>query len=306
MGWRWSVPLKCAIDRAVTFRIGRRAALFAIAAALAACSRRGPAGGARVVSISPSATEAAFAIGAGDLVAGRSRDCDYPPEALRLPVVGGFADPNLEAILALAPSLVIGARGPAGPAIEQALHAHGVATFFPETESIAQIEDMLRELGKRLDREAGAAAAVGAIEGARKQVAAAVAGKPKVRAAFLFDVSPIYAAGPGSFPDELLREAGGVNVVDRGGAYPTLDLEGLLALDPDVILDGASDGHGGASRLAALKDARGWKDLRAMREGRVKLLSASAALRPGPRIGQGLIALAKALHGDAILPGAAP
>ena len=286
-------------------RLGRRGALAIFAAiAVAACSRPGAVGSARVVSISPSTTEAAFAVGAGPLVVGRSKYCDYPPEAARLPVVGGFADPNLEAILALAPTLVIGARGPAGPAIEQALNAHGIATLFPETESFAQIEGLLKELGARLHLEAGAAAAVGAIEADRRRVAAAIAGRPRVRAVFLFDVSPIYAAGPGGFPDELLREAGAINLVDKGGAYPTLDLERLVALDPEVILDGAADEHAGAgaSRIAALQSAPGWKDLRAVREGRVVQVNASTVLRPGPRIGQGLVAMTRALHGDAILP----
>ena len=285
-------------------RFGRRDALLIFAAgALAACSKRGAVGPPRVVSISPSTTEAVFAIGAGAMVFGRSKYCDHPAEAARLPIVGGFADPNLEAILALAPTLVVGARGPAGPAIEQALNARGIATFFPETESLQQIEGMLTELGKRLHHEADAAAAVGAIEADRRRVSAAIQGRAKVRAVFLFDVSPIYAAGPGGFPDELLREAGAINLVDRGGAYPTLDLERLLALDPEVILDGASDGSEGvgASRVAALRGAPGWRDLRAVREGRVRQVDAATVLRPGPRIGQGLIAMARALHGEAIL-----
>lgn len=286
-------------------RFGRRGALSIFATlALAACSKRGAGGSARVVTISPSTTEAAFAIGAGPLVVGRSRYCDYPPEAARLPVVGGFADPNLEAILALAPTLVIGARGPAGPAIEQALTAHGIATYFPETESLAQIEAMLAELGKRLHLDLGASVAVASIEADRARVVAAVAGLARVRAVFLFDVAPIYAAGPGGFPDELLREAGAVNLVDHGGAYPTLDLERLLALDPEVILDGATDGtkEPGSSRVAMLRTAPGWKELRAVREGRVRAIDTATSLRPGPRIGQGLVAIARALHGDAILP----
>lgn len=285
-------------------RFGRRDALLILAAgALVACSKRGATAPPRVVSISPSTTEAVFAIGAGAMVFGRSKYCDHPAEAARLPIVGGFADPNLEAILALAPTLVVGARGPAGPAIEQALNAHGIATFFPETESLQQIEGMLTELGKRLHHEADAAAAVGAIEADRRRVSAAIAGRARVRAVFLFDVSPIYAAGPGGFPDELLREAGATNLVDKGGAYPTLDLERLLALDPEVILDGASDGSegAGASRVAALRGAPGWRDLRAVREGRVRQVDAATVLRPGPRIGQGLIAMARALHGEAIL-----
>ena len=289
---------------------GRRAALAAMlalaAGVLPACSRAGRAKGPpRVVSLSPSTTEAVFAIGAGALLVGRSSYCDYPPEAKALPIVGGFADPSVEKIVALRPTLVVGARGPAGPPLAAALEKHGIPTYFPETESIAQIEAMLTGLAERLGRDAKAAIAT--IEAARQRVSAAIAGRPKVRAVFLFDVGPVVAAGPGSFPDELIRQAGGVNLVTAGGQYPMLDLERVLALDPDVILDGAAEmgAPEGTSRLAALRDAPGWKRLRAMREGRVRPVSASTALRPGPRIGAGLIAVARALHGDAVLPGGA-
>ncbi|WP_437306003.1 ABC transporter substrate-binding protein [Sorangium sp. So ce388] len=284
----------------------RRAALTALAAlALAACGSRAPvaAGGARVVSLSPSTTEAVCAIGAGAALVGRSRHCDHPPEVLRLPSVGGYADPSIEAIVALSPTLVVGARGPAGPALEQALRGHGIATFFPETESLAQIEEMLAELGRLLDAAAGAEQAIGRIRARRLAVEQAVKGMPRVRVALLFDTSPIFAAGPGSFADELIRLAGGENAITRGGAYPSLSVEHLLALDPDVLLDGAAveaETQPGTSRLAALRDAPGWRSLRAVREGRVRPLRTDVALRPGPRIGEGLAAVARALHGDAL------
>lgn len=291
----------------------RRRALFTLAwLAIPACSRGG--GGAapaarRVVSLSPSTTEAVFAVGAGGALVGRSRYCDYPAEATRLPAVGGYADPSVEAILALSASLVVGARGPAGPALEQALRAHGVETYFPETESIAQIEGMLEGLGQRLGAEAGAAQAIERLRGRRRAVEDAVRGKPRPKVALLFDVAPIVAAGPGSFPDELLRLAGGENVIARGGAYPTINVEHLLALDPDVLIDGAAEDHGeggdggstAGSRLAALRDAPGWRELRALREGRARPLRSAAALRPGPRIGDGLAAIARAIHGDALV-----
>lgn len=278
----------------------RQIALVALVLALSACSKGTPApeGAPRVVSLSPSTTEAVFAIGAGAALVGRSRFCDYPPEALRLPSVGGYADPSIEAIIALSPTLVVGARGPAGPALEETLRAHGIATFFPETESLDQIEGMLAELGRRLDRSAGAEQAIARIRGQRRAVEQAVKGVPRVRVAFLFETSPIFAAGPGSFGDELLRLAGGENVVTRGGAYPTMGVEHLLALDPDLLLDGSPDE--GASKLAALRDAPGWSAMRAMREGRTRALRIDIVLRPGPRIGDGLVAVARALHGDAI------
>jgi iron complex transport system substrate-binding protein len=238
-----------------------------------------------------------FAIGAGDLLVGRSRYCDYPKEAERLPVVGGFADPNVEAIVALSPTLVIGAHGPAGPALEQALRAHGIDTFFPETESLDGITSMIRELGRRVGHEPEASRVASGIESARREVAAAVSGKPRVRVAFLFDISPIVAAGPGSFPDELLRLAGAENVIQRGGAYPTIALEHLLALDPDVLLDGASDMRSTKTLRERVENAPGWRELRAVQNGQIRVVG-SDVLRPGPRIGDGLFAVARAIHGE--------
>src|SRR5208282_6923855 len=84
----------------------------------------------RVVSLSPSTTEALVAVGARDALVGRSRYCDFPPDVLSVPVVGGFVDPNFEAIVALRPDLVIGARGPAGAQVAERLGPLGTATYF--------------------------------------------------------------------------------------------------------------------------------------------------------------------------------
>jgi iron complex transport system substrate-binding protein len=279
-------------------RVGRRKALAALVAlSLAGCSRSsGKDKRVRVVSLSPSTTETMFAIGAGSQLVGRSRYCDYPKEAEKLPVVGGYSDPNLEAIVGLSPSLVIGARGPAGPGLEQNLRAHGIETFFPETESVATIVSMIAELGRRVGHEAEANTATRDIEDKQKRLATKVADKPHVKVLFLFDVAPLVAAGPGSFPDEIVRLAGGENVITRGGAYPTIGLEHLLALAPDVLLDGASDMRVTEPLLKRLENAPGFRELAAVREGRVRPVG-SDALRPGPRIGDGLVTVARAIHG---------
>jgi iron complex transport system substrate-binding protein len=150
-----------------------------------------------------------------------------------LPIVGGYADPSIEAILALAPTFVLGARGPAGPALAETLEAHGIATYFPETENLDQIEDMISEVGRRLGEATSARRLISEIEARRRAVAAAATGTHKVRAVLVFGVAPIVAAGPGSFADNLLAEAGAENVITAGGAYPTVDIELLLAKDPD-------------------------------------------------------------------------
>lgn len=240
-----------------------------------------------------------FAIGAGDLLVGRSRDCDFPKEAEKLPVVGGFGDPNVEVILGLAPTLVVGAQGPAGPRLAEKLKEHGIDTFFPETESFASISVMLEELGRRVGREEGAHSVVAGIEAKRKALVERVATKPKVRVLFVFDLSPLFVAGPGSFPDELIALAGGDNVIKKGGAYPTIGVEHLLALAPEVLLDGATDMRSGRTLLERVADAPGFRELAAVREKRVRLVG-SDALRPGPRIGDGVWTVARAIHGDTL------
>jgi iron complex transport system substrate-binding protein len=254
----------------------------------------------RIVSLSPSTTETLVAIGAQDRLVGRSRYCDYPPSVKSLPEVGGYVDPNYEAILALTPDLVTGARGPSGPDLAGRLEARGIDTYFPVTESFDGIDAMVRGLGARTGHAVGADDVVRKMHDEEDAIARAVAKAPPVRALLLFGITPIVAAGPGGFPAEMLRRAGGINVVNEGGAYPTLGLEKVLALDPDVIVDAAWGEGEGAARIGA--GAPGWHELRAVKQGRVISVRDEVLLRPGPRIGDGLRLLARALHPGIAIP----
>jgi iron complex transport system substrate-binding protein len=280
-------------------------AFFAIVLSLSlgACTRPAPtpapdaaAAAPRVVSLSPSTTEALFAIGAGAVAVGRSRYCDFPPEAKALPQVGGYVDPNVEAILALRPSLVVGARGPAGSKIADTLGARGIATYFPETESLAQIDAMIQGLGARTSREAEARALVDRTRAEIAAIEERYAAKPRVRVLLVFGLEPVVVAGPKSFPDEMLRHAGGTNAVTEGPAYPTLGLERVVALDPDVVVNAAMAEERSAERLNAR--APGWSSVRAVKEGRVVALGDESVIRPGPRVARGIDVLARAVHGE--------
>ncbi len=279
--------------------IGRRAFLLASALGAAAGCRRERAPTAsvakRVVSISASTTEALFAIGAGALVVGRSRYCDHPPEVRALPSIGGYVDPSLEAILALSPDLVVGARGPIGSGLVRTLEERGIATWFPETERIDGILAMIEGLGARTARDAEARALTAAMRARREAIARALGAIPRKRTLLLFEKKPISAAGPGSFPDEMLVLAGGENVVRDGAAYATLSLEKVLALDPDVILD-AEMGE------APTPFDETWNPVRAIREGRVVRLTDESVLRPGPRVLDGVATVARALHPGVEVP----
>jgi iron complex transport system substrate-binding protein len=254
----------------------------------------------RVVSMSPSTTEALFAIGAGGQTVGRSRYCDYPPAALPLPQVGGYVDPSFEAILALRPDFVTGARGPSGTAMTDRLEARNIATFFPKTETFAEIDEMLLGLGARTGKVTEANAVVTKLHEQIATVERAVTGLPRVRVLLVFGLSPLTVAGPEGFPDELIRRAGGTNAVREGGGYPTLAIERVITLDPDLVINAAMGEPRGSERIH--RDTPGWSHVRAAREGHVVAIADESLLRPGPRIGDGLTTLARAIHPEAKIP----
>lgn len=282
-------------------RTQRRAFLLAIGAIVGASACRSTARAAkdaktaRVVSVSPSMTETAFAIGAGAKLVGRTTYCDYPEEAKKLPTIGGFIDANVEAILALEPTLVIGERRPGGRDLDQSLRDRGVETFFPPMYDVAQIRDMILALGERLDASANAKDVVGALDAKLNRVRDDVRDKARPKALFLFDFHPLVAAGPGAFPNELLGLAGAINAVTTGGEYPELSAEGVLALDPDVVIDGSA-GVYPESPEVLLAAVPGLAALRAVKTGRVHRLATNAAVRPGPRIGEGVAEIAGIVH----------
>jgi iron complex transport system substrate-binding protein len=218
-----------------------------------------------------------------------------------LPAVGGFVDPSLEAILGLKPDLVIGVQGPGLHEFPARLESRGIATYFPPTQSFDEIKAMLRALGERLGAEDSAKKLAEKLDAARARVSASLVPLAKPRVLLVFGLRPIVAAGPGGFPDEMLRLAGGVNVVSSERTrFPTLGIERVIALAPDIVLDAT----GGAMRegVAVTRDLPGWDKVRAVTEGRVVVVNDDRVLRPGPRVGEGLAILAKALHPGVKLP----
>lgn len=240
-------------------------------------------------------TETVFALGAGESLVGRTSFCDYPPEARAVPVIGGFTDISVEAIVALAPTLVVGERRPGGRDLASDLGAKGIECFFPPMYSLAQIEEMVRALGDRLGRVERARTIVHQIDRRIAAVKARVEREPSPKVLLLFDFRPLVGAGPDAFPNELLALAGAKNVVTTGGEYPRLSPEGVLALDPDVVIDGSAGAYTDSPETL-LRSVPGLDALRALKTGHVARLVTNTALRPGPRIGEGVEELAGIIH----------
>lgn len=279
--------------------ISRRSfGMFALAGLGAlACGKRtmNKLAGHRIVSVSPAMTETLFAIEAGSLLVGRSKQCDYPPAAKEVPAVCDFAEPNLEAILARSPTLVVGPAGPATARLATPLKERGIDTYFRSPESVNDIHDLFRTLGERTSRGAQATATWTACFESAERARKAVESLPRKRIAMLLSTKPIYLAGILSFPGDLVSRAGADNVANARVAYPAVGIEQLAGWDPDVLID-ATNMAGGNGVHAGLP---GFGLLRAIREKNVVVINDDSVLRPGPRFADGIRRVASALHPDA-------
>ncbi len=263
-----------------------------------------PTGGySRIVSMAPSITETLFALDLADRVAGVTRYCDFPPEAKAKPQVGGLLDPNYEAIVALEPDLAIlltihdeaGAR----------LKALGISTLVVEHRTLDGILDSFRLIGEASGAPAAAEALVADCERRMERVRRRTVGleRPRVLISSARELGSgrlgtVYAAGKGQWYDNLIDAAGGTNVFEDGsGQFPAISSEGLLRLDPDVVIEMAPDlADASYTREDILAEWATLPDMTAVKTGRVYVLGGDYVPVPGPRFVRTLEDMAKVLH----------
>ena len=237
----------------------------------------------RIVSLAPSVTEVLFEAGAGSRVVGVTSHCLFPREALPLPKVGGYLTPSYEALVALQPDLVVTLAEHAD--VEPKIRALGIPILRLDHRSLDGIVGSIERVGDRCGTAARARQAADSLRqtlaGAKRFTAGAA--RPRVLICFgrAEDFRRLTAAGPGTIHDDLITHAGGVNVLASSAvAYPTLSAEGVMRLDPEVIIEFSS----GGTDAAALR--RQWNRLdsvRAVITGGVHVLTGEFLSVPGPR-----------------------
>jgi iron complex transport system substrate-binding protein len=250
----------------------------------------------RIVSLVPSVTETLFALGIGDEVVGVSSYDDYPPAVTRLPRVGSFLTPNLEAIAALRPTIVMG-RGISSNQRElHALRALGYETLMLEDDSLAQIEQSIRTIGKRMGRSLQAEGIVASIEANVSDVRTRVHPYPQRRTLMLVGHQPIVAVGTGTYLDDLLKVAGADNIADAAAQqWPQLSIEYIVAMRPEVIIDGQM----GTDPQSPSQYWNTYPTIPAVTNHRVVGYPEDPTLHPGPRVGGTLEMIAKLVHPEA-------
>ena len=255
--------------------------------------------GPRIVSFLPSGTETLFALGLGDCVVGRSRFCDFPPEAAALPVVGDLFAANEDALAALRPTHAVLGRadapqaallralgcevveGRAETAADVLAFADTLGELFPgRTNGLAVAGSKWREEMEKISHAESAEAIAPArpASGVSRLESHAESAENAERVLVVVSHAPgrfgaAFAAGEGTYLDEILRAAGFANALAGASGYPSLDPDRIAALAPDLLIDVHPDGDP--------PDEDAWSYLP---KTRVETLHDTAALRPGPRL----------------------
>ena len=247
----------------------------------------------RVVTMIPSHTETVCAIAGCELLVGVDQFSNHPPAVTDLPSLGSGFSPNVEALVALEPDLVLVDEY---SGLAEALAPFGIPVFAGTPQTLSETYQLFAVIGLLLDAEDAAALVAGRVQGEIAGVAERVAGAPEPTVYYELDATP-YSVGPGSFLGQMIAAAGGSNIVPAElGDFPQLDPEFVVAQDPDIVL--LADAPYGES-LATLRDRPGWSSIDAVADGDViELTQAEVDLlnRAGPRLGEAILLLARWLH----------
>ena len=248
----------------------------------------------RVVSLIPSMTELVMTLGAADRLVGRT-DFDEDARLAALPSVGGGLDPSLEALVALEPDLVI-----AWPSGDQALATHlgnmGIPMYAAEIQSLGDLRRHADQLGHLLETTRAADMFLRGLDSSLAQLDSITIGLDRPAVLYVVWHDPPMTAGPGSFLDELITLAGGRNVFgDAAIDWPQISMEEILRRDPDALVLPVKDVRD-TTAIAWVYQTVGWKDLRAVRDGRLLLVDTDLFNRPGPNVVLAATQLARLLH----------
>lgn len=242
-----------------------------------------PAQVQRVVTLAPSLSEIVLALGAQDQLVGVTR-FDDDPRTDKTARVGGYNDPQPEAVLALHPDLLLAEPAPANRGPVETVARLGVPVEAFPLSSVADIEDAITGIAQLLGIPARGKALRDRIEQARRNARESTVTKPRTRALLVFGLDPLVVAGPRGFAGELLEDAGGENAAGPNSLpFFRLSVEGAVRAGPEVIV------------LCGIESPPGRAPIAGLEKVRVASLRSTALLHPGPRIPEALADIAAAL-----------
>jgi iron complex transport system substrate-binding protein len=252
----------------------------------------------RIVSLTPATTEILFALGAGHRTVGRGDYDDHPPEATALPGVAAFTGVDHEALVALEPDLVLaGGNFFTPPADIERMRELGIPVLVVYAPTFEAALDDIELIGRAIDAAAEAEQLVAQMRSRADEVRSAVAGRASPRVFYQIGSEPeIYGPAPESFIADMVELAGGDPVTTGDPAAFAIAVERLVEQDPEIIVLGDAQWGVCPEDVGARP---GWGSITAVQQGEIRPVNDTIVTRPGPRLAEGLAALALAIHPDA-------
>ncbi|MDQ4120160.1 MAG: cobalamin-binding protein [Acidobacteriota bacterium] len=246
----------------------------------------------RVVSLAPSLTENVFAVGGGEKLVGVTSYCDYPAEAQKIAKIGDTINPNLEAIVAQKPQLVLVTTASQIESFTQRMEDRGIAVFVTNPKNLEDVLRNLRQFGEFLETTEKAEQLVRNLQKRISDIENRVKNENTIRTFIQISPEP-FTVGRDSFVTDLIRRAGGESVTkDVAESYPRISKETALASQPEAIILSA----GGAMGEGNNEPADIFKESPAVKNNRVYKINGDFLARPGTRLVDGLEEIARALH----------
>ena len=252
----------------------------------------------RIVSLAPNITEILFAIGLGDEIAGVTLDSDYPPDAAEKPKVGTFWQPDIEAVVAARPGLVITLGFEQQQNLAERLKRIGYNSLTVNIEKVSDLFAAIERIGAATGRRRQANELISRISTKLQQLASLVDAGPKVRVLWVVQREPLRVAGRDTFVNEMIELAGGENAIGPTvHKYPPIGSEQVIACNADVIIESAMGREDIENqRDRALQHWSKFKYLPAVASRRVYVIRGDTVSRLGPRLYEGTETIARCLR----------
>ncbi len=252
----------------------------------------------RIVSLAPNLTEILFAIGLDDEIVGVTLDSDYPPDAAEKPKVGTFWQPNIEAVVAARPGMVITLGFEQQKNLAGRLRRIGYNSLTVNIEKVSDLFDAIKRIGAATGRQRQANELISHIRAKLQELAILVGGEAKVRVLWVVQREPLRVAGRDTFVNEMIELAGGENAIGPTvHKYPPIGSEQVIACNADVIIESAMGREDIESqRDRALQHWSKFKHLPAVASRRLYVIPGDTVSRLGPRLYEGTETIARCLR----------
>lgn len=250
----------------------------------------------RIISMAPANTEILFALGLGEKVVGITNVCNYPSQTSEKEEIGDYDNPSLEKIIELEPDLILASHGNPTELIDQ-LEELNYTVVGLKPQNIDDIISSISMVGKITGKVKKSAKLTEEMEERIEAVLSKTSNlvennRPKVL--YVVWYKPLWTAGSGTFIDELIQKAGGINIAGDIAGWPQMNLEIVIEKNPQLIIIGYSEDQ--PELIQAVRNESTLDQTDAFKNNQIHTIDTDIVSRTGPRIVDALEEMAKIIH----------